>query len=401
MSDTLPEGWRRVIFGDVVRNPRETSQDPLADGFERYVGVADVESENLHIQSWGLIEEDGTSFTRVFRAGQVLFSKRRAYQRKVAVADFDGICSGDLLVFEPKNDDLLPELLPFIVQSDGFFDHALSTSAGSLSPRTKWRDLASYEFALPPLGEQRRIAQILWAADEVTQKTVVIRESLSQSKRVLMRDLFVPELLQSQAQDFRMLSLGEVLTYASDGPFGSNLKTEHYTDSGARVVRLQNIGQGFFDDSDRAYIAYDYYEELSRYALFPGDILVAGLGDDAHPVGRACLVPVELVPAINKADCFCLRADRDIVDEEYLRYYLNSPLAQVQIQRVAQGTTRLRVNVTNLQTIPVPVPDKEQQISMCELLRRIDQTHAEAAHDFEIKRRLQMALCNHLLGGKV
>jgi type I restriction enzyme S subunit len=125
-----------VRFGDVVRNVDVAERNPLENGLERYVGLEHLDPESLHIKRWGLIEE-GTSFTRKFIEGQVLFGKRRAYQRKAAVAEFDGICSGDILVFEPKGDDLIPELLPFIVQSDGFFEKALGTSAGSLSPRTK------------------------------------------------------------------------------------------------------------------------------------------------------------------------------------------------------------------------------------------------------------------------
>jgi hypothetical protein len=157
--------WHTVRFGDVVRNVDEAVRDPLTCDLERFVGLDHIDPESLRIKRWGLIA-DGTSFTRKFTTGQVLFGKRRAYQRKVAVADFDGLCSSDILVFEPADDQLLPELLPFIVQTEGFFQHALGTSAGSLSPRTRWRDLAAYVFTLPPLDEQRRIAEIMWAADD-------------------------------------------------------------------------------------------------------------------------------------------------------------------------------------------------------------------------------------------
>jgi type I restriction enzyme S subunit len=112
---------------------------------------------------------EGTSFTRIFRSGQVLFGKRRAYQKKVSVPNFDGICSSDILVFEPSSDLLLPDFLPYIVQSDGFFEHALGTSAGSLSPRTKWQELAKYEFVLPPVEEQRRIGDLLAEMDTTLQ----------------------------------------------------------------------------------------------------------------------------------------------------------------------------------------------------------------------------------------
>src|SRR5207248_4325956 len=112
----LPEGWRTVRFGDVVHNVDVYVSDPLEAGLERYVGLDHLDPESLHIKRWGLVEE-GTTFTRKFTAGQVLFGKRRAYQRKAAVAEIEGICSGDILVFEPSNGELIPDLLPFIVQS--------------------------------------------------------------------------------------------------------------------------------------------------------------------------------------------------------------------------------------------------------------------------------------------
>ena len=122
------------------------------------------------MRRWNYADER-TSFTRQFVPGQTLFVKLREYKRKVAFAEFEGICSGDILTFEPKDKKiLLPELLPFICQSDTFFDHALGTSAGSLSPRTSWKALQEFEFSLPPLDEQKRIAEILWAADEAVEQ---------------------------------------------------------------------------------------------------------------------------------------------------------------------------------------------------------------------------------------
>ena len=162
-SGTLKPGWTRVAFGDVVRLCTERTSDPAAEGFARYVGLEHLDPGNLALRRYGDVA-NGTTFTTVFRPGQVLFGKRRAYQRKVAVPDFTGVCSGDIYVLESSNDRrLLPELLPFVCQTDSFFDHAIGTSAGSLSPRTNWRSLAAYEFALPPLDEQSRLAIVLRA----------------------------------------------------------------------------------------------------------------------------------------------------------------------------------------------------------------------------------------------
>ena len=168
-TQSLKSGWKMVKFGEVVKNANLVERDPEANGVEKIVGLKHIDPENLHIRRWNSVA-DGTSFTRKFVPGQTLFGKRRAYQRKVAYAEFEGICSGDILTFEPKNRKvLLPELLSFICQSDAFFDHALGTSAGSLSPRTSWRALQDFEFPLPPLDEQKRFTEILWAADEAQE----------------------------------------------------------------------------------------------------------------------------------------------------------------------------------------------------------------------------------------
>jgi len=186
-KSALPKGWRLVKFGDVVDNMNETTRDPASMSLDRVVGLDHMDPESLHLKRWDNFSDlhEGTSFTRVFRSGQVLFGKRRAYQRKVSVPDFDGICSGDILVFQPKNEELLSEFLPFLVQSDGFFDHALGTSAGSLSPRTKWQELAKYEFALPPIAEQHRIIKLMLAIDDSVEEILQLGRVLSECKRSL------------------------------------------------------------------------------------------------------------------------------------------------------------------------------------------------------------------------
>jgi type I restriction enzyme S subunit len=108
--------WKAVTFGDVVREVGKSTNDPIRDGIKRVVGLEHIESECIHLRSWASIE-DATTFTKVFRKGHVLFGRRRAYLKKAAMADFDGICSGDITVLEAK-DGLLPVLLPFLVNND-------------------------------------------------------------------------------------------------------------------------------------------------------------------------------------------------------------------------------------------------------------------------------------------
>lgn len=101
------------------------------------------------------------------------------------MAEFEAVVSGDIYVLAPKDDRLLPELLPFLCLSERFFQHAVGTSAGSLSPRTNWSSLASFEFDLPPRDQQRRIAEILWAVDAVVEAWKNTHEKTSQAIDVL------------------------------------------------------------------------------------------------------------------------------------------------------------------------------------------------------------------------
>lgn len=179
----LNEHFQSVTFGSVVNCVNSTERNPRALGIEKIVGLEHIDPNDIHIRRWDRIE-NGTSFTRKFLPGQTLFGKRRAYQRKVAYAEFSGICSGDILTFESRNQSvLLPKLLPYICMSDAFYEFAVGTSAGSLSPRTSWGALRDFQFLLPPIEEQKRIVSILAAADEVIEKWRTASECLLQTAR--------------------------------------------------------------------------------------------------------------------------------------------------------------------------------------------------------------------------
>lgn len=190
MPKELKRDWPMVKFGEVVRLSKARCADPLEEGVERFVGLEHLEPGDLRIRSWGNVA-DGTTFTSVFKPGQVLFGKRRAYQRKVAVADFSGVCSGDIYVLESQDAKvLLPDLLPFICQTDAFFEHAVGTSAGSLSPRTNWTSLADFEFALPPIVEQRRMTETLLALEEESVALQALGVATDQLCRSIMIEHF-------------------------------------------------------------------------------------------------------------------------------------------------------------------------------------------------------------------
>jgi type I restriction enzyme S subunit len=153
-----------------------------------------------------------------------------------------------------------------------------------------------------------------------------------------------------------------------DGPFGSDMKSSHYADDGVRLVRLQNIGMGTFDDFDRAYISEEHFLSLPGHEVIPGDVLVAGLGDINHPVGRACLFPPELEQAMVKADCFRLRVKPSEVEPAFLVSFLCSTQARDGLTLATRGATRDRVNLTGIGQFAIPLPPLSEQRQIAQFL---------------------------------
>lgn len=157
---TMVSDMTRVYLGDVAREVKQKA--PVGQGLPT-VGLEHLDPGEVELARWD--ESSETTFTKAFSKGQVLFGRRRAYLRKAAVAPFDGICSGDITVIAAKS-SLSPRLLPFVIQNDALFEHAITNSAGSLSPRVKWQSLSQFEFELPGIGKQEELADTLWTAQE-------------------------------------------------------------------------------------------------------------------------------------------------------------------------------------------------------------------------------------------
>jgi type I restriction enzyme S subunit len=160
-------------------------------------------------------------------------------------------------------------------------------------------------------------------------------------------------------------TVGSVAESLVDGPFGSNLKTAHYQPSGIRVIRLQNIADGRFDDTDKAYITEEHAKGLSRHQARPGDVLIAAMGE---VLPRACLVPPYIDRAIVKADCFRFRPRKGIVPE-YMTYLLSSPQARKQASTQIAGVGRPRLNLRKVSALQIPIPlqtDQERIVDVIE-----------------------------------
>jgi len=151
----------------------------------------------------------------------------------------------------------------------------------------------------------------------------------------------------------------------TDGPFGSDLKTSHYTDNGPRVIRLQNIGDGVFND-EIAHISEEHYNELINHRIFAGDIVLASLGEK---LPKCCIVPDYVGPAIVKADCIRFKVN-DKISTKYVNYILNSLPIQKLTESLIHGVGRPRLGLTLIRSISIPIPPYFEQLEIVQELEK-------------------------------
>ena len=186
------EGWQILKFEDIAQEIKVNSKNPLEDGFKKYVGLEHIDPGGLTLERFGLIEKDKITFTKTFKKGNILFGRRNPYLKKSVEAPFDGICSGDIIVISAKEDFIIKDLLPFIMQSDKFFDWAIKYSAGSMTPRTKFESLKKLELSIPPKEYQKKILKNLKKIQKLSLETKnIYLDSLNFFQRII--DNFICE----------------------------------------------------------------------------------------------------------------------------------------------------------------------------------------------------------------
>jgi len=363
MNETaLKPGWRRVKFGEVVQLSKARSQDPLADGIERYVGLEHLEPGDLRIRSWGNVA-DGVTFTSVFQPGQVLFGKRRAYQRKVAVADFSGVCSGDIYVLETKDPKvLLPQLLPFICQTDAFFDHAVGTSAGSLSPRTNWTSLAGFEFALPPQDHQKRTVSLLTKVDALADRLIKAVACLDVTVDAFFAEHFAIDggAERISSKGITVVAVGAVTQSVVPG----RTKPREFKGDIPWLVTADLVGPSMYAAPNALLVSDDELRKVGGKVLPPGAVVMTCVGNlgVVSRVHMKCSLNQQLHGFI---------ATPGLIDPEYLAAALRSQRRQ--ITSLANTTTVPYLNKENCESIRIPVPTSiDEQKSLAVHLRQFD-----------------------------
>ena len=388
--------WQLVKFGDVVFEPKESCRDIIAEGIEHVVGLEHIDSEDMHLKR-SASSEESTTFTKMFRKGDVLFGRRRAYLKKAALASFDGICSGDITVFR-TNEELSPALLPFVVNNDKFFDYAVKHSAGGLSPRVKFKDLANYEFLLPPKSEQARLAELLWAMDEVVEKEKKLLEKLKITWNTSIENLIhgmnlhnrtINEVLHDLSKKIEIAPLEEL----GDLLKGRGIPKADVVEDGIPCVRY---GELYTKHNQVIRDFYSYIDNESKsksFKLKKNDILFAGSGETITEIGKSAAF-VDNIEAYGGSDMLIFRPFE--MDGYFSGYLMNSILVRQQLNKYGTGATIMHIYNSDLKKIKIPLHSIDSQKQIAKKLEEFANTYFIIQEQIEKSQSLQKSLINQI-----
>lgn len=379
--------WRTVAFGDVVRQVKDRV-DPESAGLKRYVAGEHMDTDDLRIRRWGRIGDGylGPAFHMRFKPGHVLYGSRRTYLRKVAVADFEGVCANTTFVLEPSTAELLPEFLPFVMTTARFHAHSIEQSKGSVNPYINFRDLTWYEFALPPIDVQRQVASTLATFDrylDCTDRAAIAAEALS--------DAYIAEAIQSAESSVRLADRVEVLLGRQRHPRYST------GDHMVPYMRAANVKDGHLELSSVLTMNFDLREQ-ELYGLRSGDVLVSEGCGNVEEVGANAVWNAELpgVVCFQKA-LIRLRAIEGKSDAGFLGHWARHAFRSGVFKSIARGTNIWHISAERTCDLRFPDLPIEQQRLISEMLFEIDRVRREAETTRDAASRVRGEIAEKLL----
>ena len=296
----------------------------------------------------------------LMKKGDVLFGRRRAYQKKVGIAPFDGIFSAHGMVLRPKADVVDPMFFPFFISSDMFLDEAIRVSVGSLSPTANWKDLRTLEFDLPSPGKQRELAGILSEAESLKGH---YRKLLTTCDDVV-KSQFVEMFGRLNSTDLKPLK--DVCSIITDGTH----QPPKFVDRGIPFLFVSNITSDTVNYDTNKFISVEDYEQLIRRTpIEVGDVLVSAVGSFGHPA-----IVEDDRPFCFQRHIAYLKPRHDLIDSNYLHAALLSEDAQRYMDRCAKGAAQRTVTLKSFKEMKVPVPPFSLQQEFADFVAQVDKS---------------------------
>ena len=393
-----PDGWSRVRLSEVADQRTEKSV-PIETDTRPYVALEHLAQGSPTLLGWS---KAGTaaSVKTTFRAGDVLFGKLRSYLRKAAPAPFDGLCSTDILPLFGRS-TLDTCYLAQLAQWHPLQQHAVATSSGTKMPRTSWSQLGTFQFSLPPLPEQRKIAAILSSVDNAIEKTQAVIDQIQVVKRGLMQELLTKGLpgrherfkqtgIGKVPACWRLAVLGEVLEAVETG-WSPKCEARQAELGEWGVLKVSSTSSGRFKQHENKALL-DPLEPRPRLEVKHGDVLVARASGVLDLVGRSAFVHRTRRKLMLSDKTLRLRARKSVLRPMFLHLLLEDTGVRRQILIRTTGSHMRNISQRALRSIPIPVPPLEEQ-ERIEVLER----HVSARLEEEEKSLRQLEVAKRTL----
>ena len=328
-------------FEQIAINSTEKKKPVEEDRFT-YLGLEHLDSGSLKVTRFGSdVAPIGEKL--VMRKGDVLFGKRRAYQKKVAIAPFDGIFSAHGMVLRPNVEVIDPDFFPLFISSDYFLDAAIKISVGSLSPTINWRDLKILEFDLPDLETQRKLAAVLWSIND----TMESYKKLISATDELVKSQFMEQFgnLDSNTKHYPIKKLSEIADYWNGLTYKPTDTVQDGT--GILVLRSSNIQNGALSFDDNVRVTCPIKEKLF---VKENDILLSSRNGSAALVGKTALIKGLTEPMTFGAFMMIIRSSY----YPFLKTYFEMPVFRKQISTGTSTINQITGKMLNDISIPVP-----------------------------------------------
>ena len=343
-----------VKLKDVVMRVKDKVDRDTAD-LDFYIGGEHFDYAEICISRRGVIQGStiGPAFHMRFQPGDVLLMSRNPHLRKAGVVDFEGICSDVSYVCRTKDENvLLQRYLPFIFQTDHFWDFAESNKKGSTNFFLNWSDFEKYEFNLPPIEIQRELTELLWAAENTKLAYIDLLRQTDELVKSQFIEMFGDPV--ENEKGWPLVRLDE-LAEIKIGPFGSLLHKEDYIENGHALVNPSHIVDSKIVIDPKLTISDEKYDELSSYALRIGDVVLGRRGE----MGRCAVVYEEGL--VCGTGSMIIRPGTEM-KPYFLQNIISSPAYRRVIEGKAVGVTMMNLNAPTVSSFMIPkLPVKLQE----------------------------------------
>lgn len=390
--------WQLVKFGDVAIQQKQTVDRENTE-LTRYVKGEHMYSEDIHLRKWGILKDEylGPAFIRKFEEGDILYGSRRTYLRKVVIAPFKGITSNTTFVIKANENRIDKRLLPFVMLSEGFSQHSIKNSKGSVNPYVNWKDLSGFEFLLPSIEQQSDIINLLCSMDTALQKALQTQFQLeTASQAIFKNNLFIKnegrdEVFLNKTSIFKVRNLEDLIDEAQ---YGISKSLSENKEQGLPVLRMNNLQGGKLD-----LMNLKYYQgkkgELDSFILKKGDVLF-NRTNSFELVGKVSLFDDDGIYSF-ASYLIRIRVDKSKLDPRFLNFYLNSSIGLSKVRKYrTPGVSQSNINAKNLKKIPVPLPDLEFQSSLMDQIEMFQVSEKSLNSKIKLSKKLQKSLINQV-----